>query len=89
MEAFDTFPFLKASQGYFQAWKVQVSEFVYFKEMKNACLFAPSKKVQCTRILNDRKINLTFFTKFIGKNLTYALYILIPCFSLLMCKMQS
>ena len=44
MEAFDTFPFLKASQGYFQAWKVQVSEFVYFKEMKNACLFAPSKK---------------------------------------------
>lgn len=47
------------------------------------------QKLQCTRRLNDRKINVTFFIKFIGKNLTYALYTLIPWFSPLMCKMKS
>lgn len=48
MEAFDTSRFSKTSQGYFQAWKVQASEFIYFKEMKNACLLVPSEKLQCT-----------------------------------------
>lgn len=43
-------------------------------------VFLFHQKLQCTRRLNDRKINLNFFIKFIGKNLTYPLYILIPCF---------
>lgn len=46
--AFDSFPFSRTCQRYFQAWQVQANEFSYFKETENMSLPVSSKKPQCT-----------------------------------------